>query len=66
MRWENRVVTFLLALSEVNAFLAIRYFVPPKWQQTNSLRSSVSATLSDGNAYAMNWRISNKMGRARL
>ena len=30
MRWENRVFAFLLALSEVNAFLIIRYFVPPQ------------------------------------
>jgi hypothetical protein len=30
MRWENRVFAFLLALSEVNTFLIIRYFVPPQ------------------------------------
>jgi len=28
-RWENRVFAFILAISEVNAFLAMRYFV---WQ----------------------------------
>ena len=49
MRWENCVVAFLLALSEVNTFLTIRYFVPLKWPQTNNLLSSVFLARSDGN-----------------
>lgn len=32
-RWENRVFAFLLAISEVNAFLAFKYFI---WSKTDT------------------------------
>jgi len=49
MRSDNYVVAFLLALSDVNTFLTMRYFVPLKWPQTNNLLSSVFLARSDGN-----------------
>jgi len=49
MRSDNYVVAFLLALSDVNTFLTMRYFVPLKWPQTNNLLSSVFLARSEGN-----------------
>ena len=38
-RWENRVFAFILAMSEVNAFLAMRYFVWRKEEQSTTILS---------------------------
>ena len=35
IRWENRVFSFVLAVSEINAYLFLRYFVCANWERDN-------------------------------